>query len=124
MYADMRAMLTAGLGLNMGLSTLSSQAHGKGNAAHLNGIYLRQAFLILGIAFIFTTVATIFAEDVLLSFGQPENIAKASADYALVQLAGVPLFWVTAALQVTVMQCNPIGDCPPALPPNDVCVLL
>eukprot|EP00729_Bicosta_minor_P021709 gene21709-33414_t len=91
--------LSIGLGLNMGLATLSSQAHGKGRAAQLNGIYLRQCFLILACAFVFTAVTTVFAEKILLSFGQPADVAKASADYALVQLAGVPLFWLTAALQ-------------------------
>ena len=53
------------------------QAHGKGRAAQLNGIYLRQCFLILACAFVFTAVTTVFAEKILLSFGQPADVAKA-----------------------------------------------
>ena len=62
-------------------------------------MYLRQCLLILAFAFVFTATMTVFAEKILLGFGQPADVAKASTDYALVQLAGVPLFWVTSALQ-------------------------
>ena len=98
MYSNISG-LSIGMGLNLGLSTLCSQAFGAGRAASLNGIYLRRCVVFLLVAFCYSAAAAFYAEPILVALQQPANVSKSSARFAQVQLGGVPFYWLADAPQ-------------------------
>lgn len=98
MYSNITG-LSLGFGVNMGLATLCSQAFGAGRSAAEAGVHLRRASVIHAALLLVSGLAAGFAEPLLLSMGQPADVARCSARFALLQLPGVPLFWLSNALQ-------------------------
>lgn len=139
MYSNITG-LSVGLGLNLGLATLCSQAYGAGRAAEENALHLRRCAVWLVAAFAYSAVAVLFAERLLRLAAQPavchsglepqarrrhtsqrphtleprlaQDVAAASAAYARVQLPGVPLYWGANALQTV---CDGLQDTRPGL---------
>eukprot|EP00041_Stephanoeca_diplocostata_P029195 m.856061 g.856061 ORF g.856061 m.856061 type:complete len:544 (-) comp23511_c0_seq1:3708-5339(-) len=104
--------LSVGLGINLGLATLCSQSFGAGRAALDNGMHLRRCFVFLACAFVWSALAATFAEQILSGLKQPADVARASASFARVQLAGVPFYWVSGALQTV---CDSVQNTKPGL---------
>ena len=75
MYSNISG-LSIGMGLNLGLSTLCSQAFGAGRAASLNGIYLRRRVVFLLVAFCYSAAAAFYAEPILVALQQPAKVSK------------------------------------------------
>ena len=111
MYSNITG-LSVGLGLNLGLATLCSQAYGAGRAAEENALHLRRCAVWLVVAFAYSAAACAFAEHLLRLAAQPADVAAASAAYARVQLPGVPLYWAANALQTV---CDGLQDTRPGL---------
>ena len=111
MYSNITG-LSVGFGINLGLATLCSQAYGAGRSAEENALHLRRCCVWLAIAFVYSTVTVFFAESILLLASQPADVAAASAAYARVQLAGVPMFWAANALQTV---CDGLQNTRPGL---------
>ena len=61
MYSNITG-LSVGLGINLGLATLCSQAYGAGRAAEENALHLRRCAVWLVVAFAYSAVAVLFAE--------------------------------------------------------------
>ena len=61
MYSNITG-LSVGLGINLGLATLCSQAYGAGRAADENALHLRRCAVWLVAAFAYSAVAVLFAE--------------------------------------------------------------
>ena len=61
MYSNITG-LSVGLGLNLGLATLCTQAYGAGRAAEENALHLRRCAFWLVAAFAYSAVAVLFAE--------------------------------------------------------------
>ena len=61
MYSNITG-LSVGLGINLGLATLCSQAYGAGRAAEENALHLRRCAVWLVVAFAYSVVAVLFAE--------------------------------------------------------------
>ena len=100
------------MGACLGLATLCSQSHGAGRAAIENGLYLRRCAVVLAFALVFSTGAAWACEPLLLAVSQPPKVARCSAWYAQVQLAGVPFFWAATALQTV---CDGLQDTRPGM---------
>ena len=89
--------LSIGMGLNLGLSIFCSQAHGAGEGALRNPVYLRRCLLVLLVAFACHGAHALPAIHCCKRRRRP-RLPYDSARFIRVQLIGVPFYWVGLAL--------------------------
>eukprot|EP00041_Stephanoeca_diplocostata_P006009 m.73156 g.73156 ORF g.73156 m.73156 type:complete len:502 (+) comp16118_c0_seq3:275-1780(+) len=104
--------LSVGLGINMGLSTMCAQAYGAGRSKNENWLHLRRCCFFLSCVFVWSAATAYFADNILVAFGQPRDVATASAQFAQINLVGVPFFWLSSALQTI---CDGLQNTKPGL---------
>lgn len=106
LYFSMMGLTTV-LGLGTALDTLCSQAFGANHAMQM-GVYLQTSLLVLGGAFVFVVVFTWLVPQILISLGQPLEVAHLAGDFCLCLLPGIPLYYLYELLR-KVLQAQNIG---------------
>ncbi|RLN26708.1 hypothetical protein BBJ28_00021262 [Nothophytophthora sp. Chile5] len=85
--------LSIGLGLASALDTLCSQAYGAKRFEKI-GIYFQTGILVLATVLVPMFVINSFAEPILLSLGQDEEVSRLARDFSRLMLPGLPFLFL------------------------------
>jgi len=93
--------LSLGVSATIGLATFCSQAHGAGRSREMNPVLVRRCMLLLLGCLAVALIFNVLCEPLLTAVGQPPAVARTSGRFAVLQLTGVPFYWLSSMINIT-----------------------